>query len=122
MREYSRDDITLIAKGLDAGDIDYIGLGQFDFQIAFGRVHLTNYHRLDVRIFNYDYKWITGNECEAPIWLLLGKKIKSCKYETPVAFRLEFSSRNFIRFYTEISAYECGAISVSADQAVTKVY
>lgn len=79
--------------------IHFIGLGQWDFQLACGNIRMQNHEKVGFQLSKHSYVWAHGPS-DAPVWLLLGQTSKLFILTGPHVLRMELASGDIIDFHT----------------------
>jgi len=107
MRAFDQKILDLLRNEVGAEPIFFVGLGAFDFQIAFGNLkRVQNLQKVDFSLAGQDYTWEEGASA-TPAWLLINQTPITVELESSLSIRMSFASGDWVRFHTEESPYEC---------------
>lgn len=87
-------------------EIHYVGLGRWDFQLAFGDLRIRNEHKVSFVLDGSNYTWEEGPN-SIPVWTLIGCIPESFSLDSPEVLTMHLRGGNSVFFYTEESPYEC---------------
>lgn len=107
MRAFDQRILDLLRSEVGTEPIFFVGLGAFDFQIAFGNLkRVQNMQKVDFNLAGESYTWEEGASA-TPAWLLINQIPVRVELDSPSSLRMSFASGDWIRFHTEESPYEC---------------
>jgi hypothetical protein len=99
--------LDLLRPELGSEPIYYIGLGAFDFQLAFGNLRrVQNMLKVDFRLQGVEYNWEHG-PCAVPAWLLIDQIPTAVSLDEGAILRISLQSGDWVRLHTEERPYEC---------------
>lgn len=104
--------------------IHFIGLGAYDFQVAYSTVR--RIQAMEKAVFSLrgvKYVWEEGPS-EIPVWLLIGQTPSDFEIVSPFALRMHLMSGDWIEFYCNDSPYEALIIDFGprGDAIFMKIY
>ncbi|MCC7391600.1 hypothetical protein IT571_04495 [Candidatus Sumerlaeota bacterium] len=106
MRAFDQKIVDLLRGEIGTEPIFFVGLGAFDFQIAFGDLkRVQNMQKVEFNIAGENYNWEEGAS-PAPVWLLINQIPVAVELESSSVLRMSFASGDWVRFHTEEGAHE----------------
>ncbi|MFO1017572.1 MAG: hypothetical protein U1E03_08250 [Hyphomonadaceae bacterium] len=106
MRLFDQKIVDLLREEIGAEPIFFVGLGAFDFQIAFGNLkRVQNMQKVEFSIAGDNYTWEEGASA-TPVWLLINQIPVAVDLESSEVLRMSFASGDQVRFHTEDGPYE----------------
>ena len=124
MRLFDQDIVDLLNSQCDGEKIHYVGLGQFDFQLAFGRVEgMQNTLKVTFSINGTSYLW-EQTPCNAPVWLIIGKIPERFSLVAPDQICMMLKGGDEINFFTSEEPYESHTVNLPSEDScfVMEVY
>ncbi len=85
--------------------IHFIGLGIYDFQLAYSTISVQTMERAVFSLRNVKYVWEEGPS-EIPVWLLIGQTPSGFEITSPFALRMNLVSGDWVEFYCDARPYE----------------
>lgn len=124
MRRFEPDILVHLNKECNRDPIHFVGLGAYDFQLAFAGIESVKTREKAVfSISGKTYSWEEG-PADVPVWLLIGQTPLSFELGTPFALRMNLDSGDYVEFHTEESQCESTIIyfGKSGDAEVMEVF
>lgn len=118
MRSLNPELLEFLTPTCDGGPIHFIGLGDYDFHIAYSTVRrIQTMVKAKFLLQGVKYVW-EGGPTEIPVWLLIGQTPSNFEISSPFALRMNLTSGDWIEFYCDESSYEALIIDLGLKDGV----
>lgn len=110
MRAFSEEIVKLLDAQCNGDAIHFVGLGSFDFQVAFSglrRIQTTT--KAGFLLRGSAYEWHNG-PTDLPVWLIIGQVPLRFERPTTLTLRMCLASGDHVDFFTDESGYEAALI------------
>ena len=112
MRAFDENIIEALNEHCGSDDVDFVGLGKYDFQLSFGYLRLQGFHKVGFSIGGKYDVWEEGPS-EIPVWKLAGQIPVRFKQLDLLTLKLEFETGDYIEFHSDEGPYEAVLIEIA---------
>jgi len=110
VRAFNEQIVKLLNDECNGEPIHFVGLGGFDFQVAFGAVRrIQTETRAEFFLRGRAYEWNEG-PTELPVWLVIGQVPQRFELPTSLILRMCLASGDFVDFFTDEEPYEAAIV------------
>lgn len=124
MRAFNEEIVRLLDGQCNGEPIHFVGLGSFDFQVAFSGVRrIQTTTKAGFFLQGKSYEWDNG-PTDLPVWLIIGQVPQRFELPTTLTLRMCLASGDYVDFFTDESRYEAAVVEFGArdDGVVMEVF
>ena len=124
MRCFDLQTLILLNAECNGDPIHHIGLGDYDFQLAFAGVErIQAMLKAVFSIRGTIYTWEDGPS-DTPVWMLVGQIPTGFTLASSYALSMNLASGDYVEFYTDESPYEVVIIDfgIRGDARLMDIY